>query len=78
MGDLSCHVLAVSGIPGAALLVSHDCAGTRGTSGAPLLTPQNGGWAVAAINIAAGPNANLALSPPPDLLQAAGVQAAKP
>jgi protease YdgD len=78
MGDLDCRVVRATGEAGEARFVMHDCAGTRGTSGAPLLTPQNGGWAVAAINIAAGPNANLALSPPPDLLQAAGVQAAKP
>jgi protease YdgD len=64
MGDLSCHVLAVSGTPGAALLVSHDCAGTRGTSGAPLLTRRDGGWAVIGINIAAGRPANLALDAP--------------
>jgi len=71
IGDLGCHVLRAAALPGGGQLVTHDCAGTLGTSGAPLLTRQNGGWAVVGINIAAGPNANLALGPAPANLQAA-------
>ncbi len=60
MADLSCHVLHEMPAGQRRYLV-HDCAATRGTSGAPLLTRQHDGWAVVGINIAAGPNANLAL-----------------
>jgi protease YdgD len=43
--DLACHVLDVG-----AGLIRHDCAGTHGTSGAPLLVRNDeGGWAVAGI-----------------------------
>ena len=59
MADTACHVRQTVGA-----FVTHDCAGTRGTSGGPLLARQNDGWAVAGINIAAGPDSNLALRPP--------------
>jgi len=62
MADLACHVLHVATLSGGARFVSHDCAATRGTSGAPLLTKRDGGWAVIAINIAASRSENLALS----------------
>jgi protease YdgD len=62
MADLACRVQRVAMAPGGATLVFHDCAATRGTSGAPLLTRQGRGWAVIAINIAAGRDANLALA----------------
>jgi protease YdgD len=62
MADLACRVLGVAMAPGGATFVFHDCAATRGTSGAPLLTRQGRGWAVIAINIAAGRDANLALA----------------
>ena len=61
MADLACHVGRVGVLPGGARFVAHDCAGTRGTSGGPLLTKREGGWAVIAINIAAGKTENLAL-----------------
>jgi protease YdgD len=59
MGDTACHVRQAGGA-----FVAHDCAGTRGTSGGPLLARQADGWAVVGINIAAGAEANLALRPP--------------
>ena len=62
MADLDCRVLRVARPPGDATFVFHDCAATRGTSGAPLLTRQANGWAVIALNIAAGRTENLALS----------------
>jgi protease YdgD len=47
--DTACHVVAVR----SALLV-HDCAGTRGTSGAPLLVRgPDGAWRVAGLQVAA-------------------------
>jgi protease YdgD len=60
MADLGCRVLRVAALPGARFLF-HDCAATRGTSGAPLLTWRADGWAVIGVNIAAGRTENLAL-----------------
>ncbi|MFH5926368.1 trypsin-like serine peptidase [Roseomonas sp. SXEYE001] len=53
MADDDCRVLGVLR-HGRHLLLAHDCAGTRGSSGAPLLarTP-DGGWAVAGAAVAA-------------------------
>ncbi len=62
MADLGCHVLRVQKLPGGASFVTHDCAATHGTSGAPLLARQDRGWAVIGINIAAGSVENLALA----------------
>jgi protease YdgD len=64
MADLGCRVLRVGLQPIGARFLTHDCAATRGTSGAPLLAKEADGWAVVGINIAAGASANLALSPP--------------
>lgn len=64
MGDLGCHALKILRSPSGARYLTHDCAATRGTSGAPLLVRQDGGWAVIAINIAAGRSENLALAAP--------------
>jgi protease YdgD len=63
IADLACHVLRVGALPGGARFLAHDCAATRGTSGAPLLT-KNERWAVLGINIAAGKAENLALDAP--------------
>jgi protease YdgD len=62
MADLDCRILRVAALPRGAAFVFHDCAATRGTSGAPLLTRHEGGWAVIALNIAASRAENLALS----------------
>jgi protease YdgD len=62
MADLGCHVLRVATLPGGARFLAHDCAGTHGTSGGPLLTKREDGWAVIGINIAAGKEANRALA----------------
>jgi protease YdgD len=61
MADLSCHVLRIGVLPGGARFLAHDCAATHGTSGGPLLTKDERGWAVIGINIAAGKHENLAL-----------------
>jgi protease YdgD len=47
--------------PDGGAFFTHDCAGTRGTSGAPLLARRGDTWEIVGINIAAGRNANLAL-----------------
>jgi protease YdgD len=62
IADLSCHVIRAFGSPDGGRLIAHDCAATRGTSGAPLLVRQESGWAVLGINIAAGRENNLALA----------------
>jgi len=64
MADLGCRVLRVAATAGNATLVAHDCEGTRGTSGGPLLARRDHGWAVIGINIAAGPTENLAVDAP--------------
>ena len=62
MADLECRVVHVASQPDGASFLAHDCEGTHGTSGGPLLTKRDGGWAVIAINIAASHTENLALS----------------
>jgi protease YdgD len=64
LADLGCHVLRVMPLPAGGAFVVHDCEGTYGTSGGPLLVRQGAGWAVAAIAIAASRSENLALAPP--------------
>lgn len=57
--DTDCRALGVGQAPGGPVLV-HDCAGTRGTSGAALLAERGGVWSVVGIAVAvagnAGPN----------------------
>ncbi len=48
LADPACHLLSVSGG-----LIRHDCAATRGTSGAPLLAETVGEWRVIGIQIEA-------------------------
>jgi protease YdgD len=60
--DIDCHVIAAARSPDGGAFFTHNCAATHGTSGAPMLARQAGRWVVVGINIAAGRNANLALS----------------
>jgi protease YdgD len=63
LADPACHVIRpITTPPDGGMLIAHDCAATRGTSGAPLLVRQGGGWAVLGINLAAGREMNLALA----------------
>jgi len=62
MADPACEVVRVMDSPDGATLIAHDCQGTRGTSGAPLLVRQGKGWAVLGINIGASSKLNLALA----------------
>ena len=64
LADLGCGVLRVAPLPARGAFLIHDCEGTYGTSGGPLLVHEGGHWAVAAIAIAAGRGENLALAPP--------------
>ncbi len=62
LADLGCRVVAISPAAEGNALVTHNCAGTYGSSGAPLLTRAGTGWALVAINLAAGSDSNLALA----------------
>ncbi|GBQ92287.1 peptidase S1/S6 [Asaia krungthepensis NRIC 0535] len=48
IGDSNCHVVQVRG-----QLIDHDCAATKGASGAPLLVLKNGSWGIAGIDVLA-------------------------
>ena len=51
--DLSCRSLGYAvGADGRSML-AHDCAGTRGTSGGPVLVQTSAGWRVAGVQVAA-------------------------
>lgn len=50
--DLSCKSLGYGAGADGRVLLSHDCAGTRGTSGGPVLVQTPGGWRVAGVQVA--------------------------
>jgi protease YdgD len=62
IADLACHVLRLAPHPNGTTFLVHDCAGTRGTSGGPLLARRAQGWVVVGIAIAVGEGFNLALA----------------
>lgn len=51
MADTACRVLGIGREPSGSLVLVHDCAGTRGASGAPILTrsPDGTRWVVVGI-----------------------------
>lgn len=54
LADTGCRVIGVQRHPGGTAALAHDCAGTRGSSGAPLLVRDAAGrWAVAGVQAAA-------------------------
>jgi protease YdgD len=60
------------------VMLGHDCAATRGASGAPLLTRgPDGGWAVAGVAVAAARHQALGLAVPSMVLQRAREQQGK-
>ncbi|MBX9633342.1 MAG: serine protease, partial [Magnetospirillum sp.] len=69
MADLRCRVTGHSEAGGKPLIV-HDCSGTRGTSGGPLLAEDGGRWSVLGIAVAVGPSANYVV---PSAAFAAGI-----
>lgn len=64
LADPDCHVRQTVRQADGSLWLRHDCAGTHGTSGGPLLARQGEAWAVVGIAIAAGKGFNVALLPP--------------
>ncbi|HEV7267495.1 MAG TPA: trypsin-like peptidase domain-containing protein [Falsiroseomonas sp.] len=65
MADSDCRVLGVQRGPEGLPVIVHDCAGTRGASGAPLLVQlPNGGWAVAGVLSAVNPDLALGYAVP--------------
>ncbi|MEO3471306.1 trypsin-like serine protease [Roseomonas sp. CAU 1739] len=53
MADRACRVVTVSTFGVQGILVGHNCAGTVGSSGAPILVPVTGGYAVAGVQVKA-------------------------
>lgn len=51
--DLSCRSLGYTAGADGGLMLVHDCAGTRGTSGGPVLVQTPAGWRVAGVQVAA-------------------------
>lgn len=49
LADTACRVEARMSDPAGRLLLRHNCTGTRGSSGGPLLVRQGEGWAIAGI-----------------------------
>lgn len=68
--DLGCHILATGRDASGRTLIEHGCAGTAGTSGAPLLVRDGSGWVAAGIQVAAvnGQSRGIAVAVPADLL----------
>lgn len=68
--DLSCKSVGyVAGVDGR-LLLRHDCEGTRGTSGGPVLTAASGGWRVAGVQVAGNLNGAGGLAVPAAAIRA--------
>ncbi|MDJ0390152.1 trypsin-like serine protease [Roseomonas sp. E05] len=64
LADRDCHLLGLAG-HGAARLLVHDCAGTRGASGAPVLAQEAPGvWSVIGIAVAGAKDAARGLAVP--------------
>ena len=53
LADRACRVVTVGNFGAQGILVGHNCAGTTGSSGAPILVPVRGGYAVAAVQVKA-------------------------
>jgi protease YdgD len=53
LADRGCRVVTVGTFGAQGILVGHNCAGTVGSSGAPILVPAAGGYAVAGVQVKA-------------------------
>jgi protease YdgD len=64
MGDTQCRIIGRFADASGRLLLRHNCAGTGGASGAPLLINKGGKWYAAGLDVAAAPGlaAGLAVS----------------
>jgi protease YdgD len=61
LADQTCHVKSMTNLLGVTM-VKHDCSGTFGTSGGPLLTNRTGQWEVVGVNVAVEKDVNLGLA----------------
>jgi protease YdgD len=69
--DTACHAIGQVNLPGGLALLRHDCTGTRGTSGAPVLTRDaDGHWVIAGLEVAARAGQAEGLAVPADALLA--------
>jgi len=69
--DTACHAIGHMNLPGGLTLLRHDCAGTRGTSGAPVLARgADGHWMIAGLEVAARAGQAEGLAVPADALLA--------
>lgn len=64
MADLACRVLGMGSDAAGGPLIRHDCTGTRGTSGAPLLLRDGAAWRVIGVQVAAMQGRSLGLAVP--------------
>jgi protease YdgD len=49
MADLGCRVLVMGTFGEQGMMVGHNCAGTMGSSGAPLIAQEGGGYVVVGV-----------------------------
>lgn len=61
IADTDCRLTGIAAVGDGGRLLRHDCAGTRGTSGGPLLTRGPAGWEVVGLSVAVGPTGSLAV-----------------
>ncbi|WP_198377402.1 trypsin-like serine peptidase [Neoroseomonas rubea] len=64
LADRGCRVVMVGTFGPQGILVGHNCAGTVGSSGAPLLLPVAGGYAIAGVQVKAALGQPLGLAVP--------------
>jgi protease YdgD len=65
MADTGCRLIGLQRHPGGERSLVHDCAGTRGASGAPLLARgADGGWGVIGVQAAVAPDIALGHAAP--------------
>jgi protease YdgD len=53
VGDTECRIVGRAADAGGRMLLRHNCTGTRGASGAPLLIEKGGKWYAAGVDVAA-------------------------
>jgi protease YdgD len=69
--DTACHAIGHLILPGGPALLRHDCTGTRGTSGAPVLRRgADGEWVIAGLEVAASAGEAEGLAVPAEALLA--------
>jgi len=70
LADSACRIMGVLADAAARPLRRHSCAGTRGTSGAPLLVRDHGQWVAAGVQVAAVEGGIGGLAVPSETIQA--------